>query len=227
LREALARSDLDFVVAEEPRRKPRAAAAKAQVASPRKRRLSLAFLTRRPARTLAVVVVAALATGISLNAVLFQTGHHPAPLFGGPRVAASAPRTVAVAPPPMPAPRPVSLPQPAPVNAAPAPAAAPVAPRAAPREVEAAPVVAAKKDAIAALLNGETPQEAAGPTARVAAVQKALIKSGFVLRADGVMGLTTRQALERFERDRKLPVTGELSPRTLRELAAQSGVAIP
>jgi len=88
-------------------------------------------------------------------------------------------------------------------------------------------VVAAKKDAIAALLNGETPQEAAGPTARVAAVQKALIKSGFVLRADGVMGLTTRQALERFERDRKLPVTGELSPRTLRELAAQSGVAIP
>jgi hypothetical protein len=226
LREALARSDLDFVVTEEPRRKPRAASAKAQAASPPKWRFSLAFLTRRPARTLAVVVVAALATGIALNAVLFQTGHHPAPLFGGPRAAASAPRIVAVAPPPMPAPRPVSLPQPAPVNAAPAPAAASVAPRAAPREAEAAPVVA-KKDPIAALLNGESPLEAAGPTARVAAVQKALIKSGFVLRADGVMGATTRQALERFERDRKLPVTGDLSPRTLRELAAQSGVAIP
>ena len=196
------------------------------MASPRKRRLSLAFLTRRPARTLAVVVVAALATGIALNAVMFQTGHHPAPLFGGPRAIVAAPKTVAAAPPPMPAPRPAVLAQSAPVNAAPAPAAAPVAPRAAPREAEVAPV-AAKKDAIAALLNGETPQEASGPTARVAAVQKALIKSGFVLRADGVMGATTRQALERFERDRRLPVTGELSPRTLRELAQESGVAIP
>ena len=229
MREALARSDLDFVVAEEPRRKPRAAAAKAQAASPRKRRFSLAFLTRRPARTLAGVVVAALATGIALNAVMFQTGYHPSPLFGGPRAVASAPKTVAAAP-PMPAPRPVVLAQPAPVNAAPAAAARVAeplaAPRVAPREAEAAPV-AAKKDPIAALLNGESPQDASGPTARVAAVQKALIKSGFVLRADGVMGATTRQALERFERDRKLPVTGDLSPRTLRELAAQSGVAIP
>ena len=69
--------------------------------------------------------------------------------------------------------------------------------------------------------------EAAVPPARVAAVQKALIMSGFVLRADGVMGATTRQALERFERDRKLPVTGDLSPRTLRELAQESGVSIP
>ena len=232
MREALARSDLDFVVTEEPRRKPRAAPAKAQVASPPRRRLSLAFLTRRPARTLAGVVVAALATGIALNAVMFQTGHHPAPLFGGPRAVASAPKTVAVAPPPMPAPRPAALAQSAPNTAAPAPAPAappvvqPTAPRATLREAEAAPVVP-KKDPIAALLNGESAMDAAGPTARVAAVQKALIKSGFVLRADGVMGATTRQALERFERDRKLPVTGELSPRTLRELAQQSGVAIP
>jgi len=230
LREALARSDLDFVVAEEPRRKPRAASAKVAASPLRKARFSFAFLTRRPARTLAGVVVAALATGVALNAVLFQTGHHPAPLFGGPRAIAAASKTLAVAAPPMPAPRPVSLPQPAPVNATPAPAAPPAAqsaaPRAAPREAEAAPL-AARKDPIAALLNGETPQEAAGPTARVAAVQKALIKSGFVLRADGVMGATTRQALERFERDRKLPVTGDLSPRTLRELAQQSGVAIP
>ena len=65
------------------------------------------------------------------------------------------------------------------------------------------------------------------PPARVAAVQKALVKAGFVLRADGVMGASTKQALERFERDNKLPVTGDLAPRTLRELAAQSGVPIP
>jgi hypothetical protein len=30
-----------------------------------------------------------------------------------------------------------------------------------------------------------------------------------------------------FEQTRKLPVTGELNARTLRELAAQSGIAIP
>ena len=77
------------------------------------------------------------------------------------------------------------------------------------------------------MLKGEGVSDPVVPPARVAAVQKALIKTGFVLRADGVMGATTRQALERFEQDRKLPVTGDLSPRTLRELAAQSGVSIP
>jgi len=237
LREALARSDHDFVIAEEPRRKPRAAPAKGPVsrapeASPRKASAVLAFLTRRPGRTLAGVLVAAVATGIVLNAVMFQTGQHPSPLFGSPRAAAPAPRSVAAAP-PMPAPRPASLAPSAPVASAPAPVVRAsetpaAAPRVASREAEPAPApVAAKKDPIAALLNGETPQEAAAPAARVAAVQKALIKSGFVLRADGVMGASTRQALERFERDRRLPVTGDLSPRTLRELADQSGVAIP
>ena len=237
MREALARSYLDFVVAEEPRRKPRApsarAAAPAHGERPRKARLLLAFLMRKPGRTLAGVVVAGLVTGITLNAVQFQTGYHPSPLFGGPRAAASAPKTAAAVAPPLPAPRPVTLAQPAPVVAAapaPAPATAPVvqpvAPRAAAREVEVAPAPA-KKDPIAALLNGETPVEAALPPARVAAVQKALIRSGFVLRADGVMGSSTRQALERFERDHKLPVTGDLSPRTLRELAQESGVSIP
>ena len=231
MREALARSDHDFVIAEEPRRKPRAApAARAAEASPRKRNVVLAFLMRRPGRTLAGVMVAALVTGIVLNAVMFQTGHHPSPLFGSPRAAAPAPKSVAAAP-PLPAPRPASLAPSAPVAPSPAPLArAPetpaAAPRAAAREAEPAPV-AAKKDLIAALLNGESPQDAAAPAARVAAVQKALIKAGFVLRADGVMGATTRQALERFERDRRLPVTGDLSPRTLRELADQSGVAIP
>ena len=230
MREALARSDLDFIVTEEPRRKPRAAhpraAAPAKAEQQSKASFLLAFLTRRPGRTLAGVVVAGLVTGITLNAVQFQTGYHPSPLFGGPRAAASAPKAVAAVAPPMPSPRPVSLPAPAPVAAAPASAAPPVAQLAAPRAAESAPTQA-KKDPIAALLNGEAPMEAAVPPARVAAVQKALIKSGFVLRADGVMGATTRQALERFERDRKLPVTGDLSPRTLRELAQESGVSIP
>lgn len=229
MREALARSDLDFVLAEEPRRKPRAAkpAQKANLPG-RKRafRLPLAFIMRRPGRTFVGVVGAGLLTGIVLNAILFQTARHPAPLFSGPaNVAAVKP----VAP-PMPAPRPASASAAAPVAPAVAPRVA--EPLAQQRAVEPAPVTAraptaSKKDPIGALISGEGIVEPAAPPARVAAVQKALIKSGFVLRADGVMGATTRQALERFEQERKLPVTGDLSPRTLRELAAQSGVAIP
>ena len=37
------------------------------------------------------------------------------------------------------------------------------------------------------------------------------------LKSDGVFGHGTRQAIEHFERDRRLPVTGELDPRTVRD----------
>ena len=191
----------------------------------------LAFVMRRPGRTLACVVGAGLVTGIILNAVMFQTARHPAPLFAAPgaNVAAAKPT------PPMPAPRPASVAsatpaiQPAAAQpAAPAPRMAEPAmqPRVAEPAAASAPA-SSKKDPIGALIKSEGIAESTAPPARVAAVQKALIKSGFVLRADGVMGASTRQALERFEQERKLPVTGDLSPRTLRELSAQSGVAIP
>jgi hypothetical protein len=42
----------------------------------------------------------------------------------------------------------------------------------------------------------------------------------------GFWGRPPGRAIERFERDRRLPVTGEIGPRTVRELAAQAGVAI-
>jgi hypothetical protein len=61
----------------------------------------------------------------------------------------------------------------------------------------------------------------------VLAGQRALAKLGYGIKADGIMGSGTRQAIERFEQDRKLPVTGEFNARTLRELAAASGVAVP
>ena len=249
MREALARTDHDFILADEPRRKPRAAPARpvaparplalANLAAAGKPRVSLAFLTRRPGRTIAAATLSALVTGIILNAVMFQKGPHPAPLFGGPRLVATLAKPAvpveSLPAAPAPAPRPVSLPQASPSNAA--PANAPVVatarapepqatPRGAAREVEPASPPT-RKDPIAALIRGEGVADAVAPPARVAAVQKALVKAGFVLRTDGVMGATTRQALEHFEQDRNLPVTGDLSPRTLRELASQSGVPIP
>ena len=35
--------------------------------------------------------------------------------------------------------------------------------------------------------------------------------------------LTTQAAIQKFERDRKMPVTGQISPRLMRELAALTG----
>jgi len=56
--------------------------------------------------------------------------------------------------------------------------------------------------------------------------QRALAKLGYGVKADGFMGTGTRQAIERFERDRRLPVTGEFSARTARELSALSGIPV-
>lgn len=214
MREALARADHDFVLAQPSRRR-------AQEARPNR----FAFLLRRPGRVILFVTSAGVLTGIVLNAVMFQQGPHPAPLFGLQRAQQQQQQPAPVAPRVPAPPQRVEAPASAPVQAA-VQAPAPVmqqqaAPVAAPAPQAAAP---ARKDPIAMLLNGDAPVE---NSARVLAVQKALIKAGFVLKADGVMGAGTRQALEGFERERKLPVTGEFTPRTLRELSQRTGIAIP
>jgi len=65
------------------------------------------------------------------------------------------------------------------------------------------------------------PQEEAKPDDRVAAVQRALAISAYgPLREDGILGPDTREAIIRFERDRGLPPTGEVSDRLIMELRA-------
>jgi peptidoglycan hydrolase-like protein with peptidoglycan-binding domain len=56
--------------------------------------------------------------------------------------------------------------------------------------------------------------------------QRALARLGYSVKVDGVMGSGTRQAVERFEQDRRLPVTGEFNARTIRELSSHSGIAV-
>jgi len=59
---------------------------------------------------------------------------------------------------------------------------------------------------------------------RVAAVQRALTEYGYAqLKPTGTIGADTQAAIQRFERDRKLPVTGQISDRMVRELATMIG----
>src|SRR2546427_3933402 len=64
----------------------------------------------------------------------------------------------------------------------------------------------------------------AAPNKRVLAVQRALADFGYgQVIPNGVLGAETKAAIERLERERKLPVTGQISERLTRELAAITG----
>ncbi len=60
----------------------------------------------------------------------------------------------------------------------------------------------------------------------VLAGQRALARLGYGVTVDGIMGSETRQAIQRFEQDRNLPVTGQLNGRTARELSTLSGIPV-
>jgi peptidoglycan hydrolase-like protein with peptidoglycan-binding domain len=64
--------------------------------------------------------------------------------------------------------------------------------------------------------------EVASP--RVIALQRALAEFGYgQIKSSGIVDTDTQRAIERFERERKLPVTGQISDRVVRELAAVTG----
>jgi peptidoglycan hydrolase-like protein with peptidoglycan-binding domain len=62
------------------------------------------------------------------------------------------------------------------------------------------------------------------PANRTMAVQRALAEFGYgQIKPTGTVGPETKAAIEKFERERKLPVTGQVSERLTRELAAMKG----
>ena len=64
-------------------------------------------------------------------------------------------------------------------------------------------------------------------TRTISDVQRALNKAGYgPLVADGQMGPSTKQALAKFEADKKLPPRGELKGPVLKVLASASGIPI-
>ena len=59
---------------------------------------------------------------------------------------------------------------------------------------------------------------------RIAAVQRTLTEYGYgQLKPTGAIGADTQAAITKFERDRKLPVTGQMSDRLVHELKTMTG----
>jgi hypothetical protein len=170
----------------------------------------------------------AAVSAIIANALLLQAGHHPAPMFGS--VVAIPAAGLAPAS-PLPRPRPVELAT-KPVDVSP-PEPKPAEPKAADpltnlvKATSAPPVVSnipRPPAPVPASNRNETIVNPAQPSHRVAAVQRVLTEYGYgQLKPTGTIGADTQAALQRFEREHKLPVTGQMSDRLVRDLAAMIG----
>lgn len=165
--------------------------------------------------------LAAVLTGIVVNALTFQHERHPAPFFAARPPAVGAPPSAAAAPPPQAARADNStsvavLPPTRPANLG------VVEPAASARSpVEPAPS-ARGADAIGEILRADTAKDG---EKQVLEAQNALIKLGYVLRADGSPGAATSAALHDFERAHSLPITTDVTPRLLKQLTAALAAA--
>ena len=84
-----------------------------------------------------------------------------------------------------------------------------------PQSSRSAAPMPARTDLIAELI---------APTKQVLAIQRALADFGYgQIKPTGVYDSATQAAIEKFERDRRLPVTGQISDQLARELAAMTG----
>jgi peptidoglycan hydrolase-like protein with peptidoglycan-binding domain len=70
----------------------------------------------------------------------------------------------------------------------------------------------------------EKPVERPAPSKRVIALQRALADFGYgQIKPSGIVDSETQAAIEKFERERKLPITGQVSDRVMREMTAMTG----
>ncbi len=212
--------------------------AKAVAIEPEEERgFAMRLLLRSPKDMVAGLLAAAAVCAIVTNALFLQAGRHPSPMFGSTVVTLPAPQAAVTSP--LPRPRPVELtakpvevelPEPKLVEVkitdtrstdlrnsdrAPDPMAnlvvkSTVAPQAAPANVMRPPA------------SIPVPQTAGAR--RVAGVQRALTQYGYgQLKPTGAVGADTQTAISKFEHARKMPVTGQMSDRLVRELTAVIG----
>jgi hypothetical protein len=206
------------------------------VAADEERGLAMRILLHSPKDMLAGALAIAAIGAILTNALFLQAGRHPSPMFG----------SVVTLPPPASA---VVLPRPRPVELAARPAEPslfepkPIEIRSAePKAAEPKAADPKASDPMTSLVAKSTVAPVAAPSAnvirppaaipmaqsagarRVASVQRALTEYGYgQLKPTGAIGADTQAAIAKFERDRKIPVTGQMSDRLVRELTAVIG----
>jgi hypothetical protein len=195
----------------------------------------LRLLLRSPKDLVAAMAASAAVIAIISNAMFMQAGRHPSPMFGASAASPAAPFNVN----PLPRPRPVeALARPEPKLSEPKAVELAITD---PRPMETRPIEpqtatvrgnAAAKPPGTIVMRPPAPIPAARDplgdlitsSRRVASVQRALTEYGYgQLKPTGTVGSETQAAIQRFERDRKIPVTGQMSDRLVRELAAMTG----
>jgi len=217
-----------------PPRRRRGAAAAIEADAETQRGLALRILLYSPKDMVAGLIAFAAVSAIITNAVFLQTGPHPAPMFGS--VVHMQQANLAS----------VALPRPRPAEADAAPTEThsiephethSIEPRMTEKANELRLSESRGSDPLGNLVKATVapPANALRPPApiptmqitgshRVAAVQRALTEYGFgQLKATGTVGADTQAAIMRFERDRRLPVTGQVSERLVHELSAMIG----
>jgi hypothetical protein len=211
-----------------PRRRRGASAV--AIEAPEERSLAMRILLHSPKDLIAGALAFAAVSAIIANAMFMQAGHHPSPMFG---TTVGAPMAAAN---PLPRPRPVEATL-RPVDVKPAavrPAEArladvkPAAPVSVIAKTNAAPVASAAIARPPAPTPVSSRSDPVGDlivaSRRVAAVQRALTDYGYSqLKPTGTVGSETLAAIQKFERDRKMPITGQMSDRLVRELSAVTG----
>jgi hypothetical protein len=221
-----------------PRRRRRSAKAVA-VEAEEERGFVMRMLLHSPKDMIAGVLAAAAISAIITNALFLQAGRHPSPMFGTvTTIPAPAPMLVN----PLPRPRPAEAARLIEPLAPPEPSRPVEARNAEPKQAE--PKHDSRSDPMTSLVVKSTAPAAAPPShvarppasipsrgepqspvgRRIAGVQRALTEYGYgQLKPTGTIGADTQAAISKFERDRKLPVTGQMSDRLVKELTAMTG----
>jgi hypothetical protein len=154
----------------------------------------------RPVDSFAILGATAATILIFVNAVFLQSGARPAPFVANPAVQKTADA----------APKPVEQTGPRIIDMS----ATHTVAAARPPQTAAAPSPR-RNDPIADLI---------GPSPRILAVQRVLANYGYgQIKPSGILDDATSQAIEKFEREHKLPVSGRVSDRLVSELAAMTG----
>jgi hypothetical protein len=199
--------------------------------------LALRILLHSPKDTVASVLAFAGTCAIVTNALFLQKGPHPAPMFGSTVVnLAATPSASSLLPRARPAEADAAESRIAEKAGEPKNSERSSELKAAETKVadpsnlvrsttpSSPPATTAALPSSSNLMRSPPPALQATGARRVVAVQRALTEYGYgQLKATGTIGADTQAAIQKFERERKMPVTGQISDRLVRELGTMIG----